>query len=97
MICMDKPGTELKVKFQGSAVGAYVLAGPAAGIVEASIDGNPAGSHNLYHRFSSGLHYPRTMIFASDLDEGRHVLTLKVSEDTKSKGHAVRVLHFVAN
>ncbi len=97
MICMDKPGTELKVKFNGSAIGAYVLAGPDAGIVEASIDGTPAGNHNLFHRCSSGLHYPRTILFASDLDEGKHILTLRVSEETQSKGHAMRVLNFVAN
>ncbi len=97
MICMDKPGAELKVEFKGSAIGAYVLAGPDAGIVEASIDDTPAGNYNLLHRCSSGLHYPRTILFASDLDEGKHVLTLKVSEETKSKGHAMRVLHFIAN
>ena len=97
LICMDKAGTELSVSFEGTAVGAYVLAGPDAGIVEASVDGEQAGSHDLYHRFSSGLHYPRTVMFATDLNAGKHVLTLKISEQTKSKGHAMRVLHFVAN
>ena len=97
LICMDKAGTELKVDFKGTAIGAYVLAGPDAGTVEAVIDGKPAGTHNLYHRYSSGLHYPRTVMFSTDLDDGKHVLNLKVSEQTKSKGHAMRVLHFVAN
>lgn len=58
-----------------------------------------AGSFNLLHRFSRGLHYPRTVVFAADLEEGEHEMTMRVSEKTRSAtgGHAVRVLHFVAN
>ncbi len=94
---MDKPGTELTFKFKGTAIGAYVLAGPDAGTVEATVDGKPTGSHNLFHKFSGGLHYPRTVMFATDLKDSKHVVTLKMSNDTKSKGHAMRVLHFVTN
>ena len=99
LVCLGAPGAELTLSFNGTAIGAYVLAGPDAGVVDVSVDGKPAGSVNLLHRFSRGLHYPRTVMFAADLEDGEHEMTMRVSEKTSSatKGHAVRVLHFVAN
>lgn len=97
--CADKPGAELTIPFTGTAVGAYVLAGPDAGIVEASIDGGPAEPCDLLHAFSRGLHYPRTVMFATDLKAGPHTLKLRLSEKKNgaSTGTAARVLLFVAN
>lgn len=97
LICADKPGAELTMKFDGMAVGAYVLAGPDAGIVETSVDGGEYKKCDLYHSFSRGLHYPRTVMFDADLPEGSHTLKLRISGETKSQGNAVRILHFVAN
>ncbi|NQT36172.1 MAG: SGNH/GDSL hydrolase family protein [Planctomycetes bacterium] len=93
----DQPGAELTLSFEGTAVGAYVLAGPDAGILEASIDGGPVKSVDLFHRFSRGLHYPRTVMLATDLEPGKHTLTLRTSDQTKSTGHAARIMQFVAN
>jgi lysophospholipase L1-like esterase len=97
--CADKGGAELTLPFTGTAVGAYVLAGPDAGIVEASIDGGPAQSCDLFHAFSRGLHYPRTVMLAADLKAGPHTLKLRLSEkkNDTSTGTAARVLQFVAN
>jgi hypothetical protein len=78
-------------------VGAYVVAGPDAGIVEASIDGGPSHQVDLFHSFSTGLHYPRTVMFGTDLAPGKHTLTLRISDETKSSGHAARIMQFVAN
>jgi lysophospholipase L1-like esterase len=97
MLCAVDPGAELSLDFEGTAVGAYVVAGPDAGMVEASIDGGPFTSHNLYHNFSKSLHYPRTVMFGDDLKLGKHTLVLRVSADTSSAGHAARIMHFVAN
>jgi len=99
LLCATRPGAEMTLGFAGTAIGAYVLAGPDAGIVEASIDGGPYRPFNLLHRFSTGLHYPRTVIFDADLEPGMHRLRLRVGEnrDEQSTGHAMRVLHFVAN
>ena len=99
LLCADQPGAEMTLAFEGTAVGAYVLAGPDAGIVEASIDGGKFRSVNLYHRFSRGLHYPRTVMFDAGLKQGRHTLRLRVSreKDARSLGHAMRALYFVAN
>lgn len=99
MFCADKAGAELTLKFTGTAVGAYVLAGPDAGTVEARVDGGRAKAVDLYHRFSSGLHYPRTVMFATDLADGEHTLTLRVAaaSNKASSGHAVRIIQFAAN
>ncbi len=91
------PGAELALDFDGTAVGAYILAGPDAGIAEAAIDGGPYSDVDLFHEFSAGLHYPRTVLLGSDLRPGPHVLTLRTSTKTNSGGHAMRILHFVAN
>ena len=95
----EAAGAELKFEFQGQAFGLYVLAGPDAGRVEYSVDGSEVKTAELYHRHSSGLHYPRTVMLATDLEQGQHQVTLKVSEDrhAKSKGNAVRILEFVTN
>jgi lysophospholipase L1-like esterase len=99
LLCGDRPGSELVLEFEGTAVGAYVLAGPDAGIVETSVDGAPYKQTNLFHRFSAGLHYPRTVIFDADLAAGPHVLRLRIADakHPDSSGHAMRVLNFVAN
>lgn len=93
------PGDSLTLSFEGTAIGAYVLAGPDAGTVEASVDGGKFNSINLYHKHSGGLHYPRTVMFDADLKPGKHELKLRISKarDARSKGAAVRILQFVAN
>jgi len=97
MLCAELSAAELSLRFTGTAVGAYVVAGPDAGIVEASIDGGPFRRINLFHRFSRGLHYPRTVMFATDLKSGKHMLTLRMSSKTINGGHAMRIIQFVAN
>ena len=74
-----------------------MVAGPDAGILEARVDDGPPAEVDLYHRFSAGLHYPRTVMFATELAPGRHRLTLRVSDKTHSQGHAARIIEFVAN
>jgi lysophospholipase L1-like esterase len=101
---LDKPlwhtaeeGATVKVQFEGTAVGAFLLAGPDAGIAEVSIDGEKPREVNLYHGFSKGLHYPRSVLFGEELSPGRHVMTLRMSGKTESAGHAMRALYFLAN
>jgi len=97
MLCADRPGAELTLRFTGTAVGAYVLAGPDAGVVEATVDGGPPKQVALYHRYSKGLHYPRTVMLATDLKPTEHTLRLRMAEKTSSGGHAMRILQFAAN
>jgi lysophospholipase L1-like esterase len=97
MLWADRPGAELTLSFTGTAIGAYVVAGPDAGMVEARVDDRPPQEVDLYHRFSAGLHYPRTVMLGTDLPPGEHTLRLRVIEKTRSAGHAARIMQFTAN
>jgi len=97
MLCATEAGAELTLDFEGTAVGAYVVAGPDAGMAEVGIDGGPASRVNFYHAYSKGLHYPRTVMLGTDLKPGHHTLTLRVAAETESAGHALRIMQFAAN
>ena len=97
MLCAEQSGATLTLKFTGTAVGAYVVAGPDAAILEACVDEGEIQRVSLSHRFSKGLHSPRTVMFATDLPAGEHVLTLRIANDSESDGHAARIIKFVAN
>lgn len=92
-------GESLTLKFKGRAVGAFILAGPDAGIVETRVDGGEWKRHNLYHRFSGGLNYPRSVMFHTDLKPADHRLELRISgeSDKRSKGNAATILFFEVN
>lgn len=93
-----KKGAELTLEFSGSAVGAYILSGPDAGTAEVSIDGGPKVKHELFHsKWSKNLHYPQTIMFANELDTGRHVLKLKMLKESSGDGNAARIMNFVVN
>lgn len=99
LLCASQPGAELRLSFRGSAIGLYVLAGPDAGQVEFTIDGGEPEVRDLYHRFSKGLHYPRTVVLRDDLPPGPHELVLRVGSrgDREEGGTAVRIVAFAAN
>jgi len=99
LLTATKAGHETTLKFEGRALGAYVLAGPDAGTLEVSIDGGQWKRVDLYHHYSRGLHYPRTVMFAADLKAGQHTARLRLSEKSnpKSKGTSARILQFTVN
>ena len=89
----------MTLKFSGTAVGIFVAAGPDAGIVDFRMDGGPWASRNLYTQWSGGLHLPWAQVLNAELAPGEHELVLKVAEqsDARSKGTAVRIMHFLVN
>jgi len=95
----DQPGASLSLEFTGRTVGAFVLAGPDAGVLEARIDGGPVTRHDLYHRYSRGLNYPRSVIFGTDLKPGKHVLKLQLAKEKNpgSRGTTASILFFEVN
>ncbi|QDU48368.1 SGNH/GDSL hydrolase family protein [Gimesia panareensis] len=97
MLCADKPGSELELDFEGTALGAFIVAGPDAGELEVSIDGGPFETHDLYHHYSKGLHYPRSVVFNSQLKPGKHHAKIRVSPKSSSKGHSARIMYFAGN
>ena len=92
-------GTAMTLDFTGRAIGAYVLAGPDAALLEASIDGGPFQKSDLYHRYSRGLNYPRTVLFFTDLSPGKHTLKLRIAArpGNQAGGTRAAILQFVVN
>lgn len=99
LLFCSQQGAGLRLKFSGTAVGLYVLAGPDAGKVEFRIDGERGGEVDLYHRFSEGLHYPRTVMLEDELSRGSHELELRIAprEAGEKGGTGVRILAFAVN
>jgi lysophospholipase L1-like esterase len=97
MIHSETPDEPLKATFTGTAVGAYILAGPDAGQLAYRIDGGPAQTIDLRHRFSANLHYPRTVLFHDELEHGDHVITVHLLPQHTSAPLAARILHLLAN
>lgn len=95
----DRVGDSLRIEFTGKAIGAFILAGPDAGFLSSSIDGESLSLHDLYHRYSRKLNYPRSVIFAAELSPGKHLLELSVAAQTnaQSSGNAVNILFFEVN
>lgn len=87
-------GKPFRLKFKGRAIGAFVVAGPDAGVIEYLIDGKRKGQVDLFHRYSKGLHYPRSVIFAHDLSEGSHEIEITIKAGKRS---ACRILEFCIN
>ena len=99
LLCCETVNKETKVHFNGSALGIYILSGPDAGIVEVSIDGGKWKAYNLHHRYSKGLHYPRTVMLASELSDDDHEARIRIKQNANkaTKGHAARILQFTVN
>jgi len=99
MIRATEVGASLSYRFEGRAIGAFVLAGPDAGMVETRIDGGEWKKTDLYGNYSRGLNYPRSVIFATELGKGEHLLELRIAEtnNERSKGHAATLLQFEVN
>ena len=99
LLCGGRASGGVSFEFEGRAVGAYVLAGPDAGVLEGSVDGGEYKPTNLYHHYSRGLHYPRTVMFATDLAAGKHAIRLRLAKPPGDgvKGTAARILQFAVN
>ena len=99
LLSCDESGKETTVRFNGMALGAYVLAGPDAGTLEYSLDNGPWKARDLYHRHSRGLHYPRTVMLVTDLEKKEHTVRLRISDKSNrsGKGTAARILQFTVN
>lgn len=95
----EEAGTMLYLPFSGNFLGAFVLAGPDAGILEVSVDNGKWQKVDLYHRFSSGLNYPRSVILADGLKNSWHQAVIRISDEKnpESKGNAATILFFEEN
>ena len=99
MLVSEKPGSECRFRFDGTAGGIFVVAGPDAGTVEFSFDGGSWRRRNLFTEWSPTLHIPWAHVLDGDLALGSHELRMRVSgeKDSRSAGTAVRIVNLLAN
>lgn len=99
MLETDRPGAKLTLDFEGTAVGIFCVSGPAAGILEYSIDGAPFKKLDTFTVWSGGLYIPWVYMFDTELPKGKHRLMLRMSKDhhPQSKGTACQIRQFVVN
>ncbi|MBO7166813.1 MAG: hypothetical protein J6V88_04725, partial [Kiritimatiellae bacterium] len=91
------PGATCEFEFTGNAFGVYVLAGPDAGVIEASVDGKEFKEYALTTPYSS-FHYPYTKVLEDGLEKGKHKVTLRVSKKAgPNGGTAVRIFRVCIN
>ncbi len=100
MIYSSQAHATLTVDFSGTAIGAYLLAGPDAGLIRCTVDGKQTKEIDTLHRFS-GFNYPMTVMFFSELADGEHTLELEILGNRPGRinpgGTALRVVGFTAN
>ena len=99
MLETDRPGAKLTLDFEGTAVGIFCVSGPAAGILEYSIDGATFKKLDTFTAWSGGLYIPWVYMFDTELPKGKHRLMLRMSKDhhPQSKGTACQIRQFVVN
>ncbi|MDG2388573.1 MAG: alpha/beta hydrolase fold domain-containing protein [Planctomycetaceae bacterium] len=99
MLHATEPGSSFELTFEGTTAIAYISAGPDAGVLEVSVDGGEPQKVNLYHRYSKGLHYPRSVELATELTPGKHTLKVTLSKEShaESKGTAARIMALGVN
>ena len=95
----EESGATMLYSFSGTGIGLFIAAGPDTGNIEYRIDQGDWRTQELFTEWSSGLHLPWAKMLASELKDGEHQLELRVSptSDSRSKGHAIRIIHFLVN
>ncbi len=95
----EEAGSMMYLTFSGTLLGAFILAGPDAGILEISVDEGEWKKVDLFHHHSKGLHYPRSVMLADGLKDQIHQATIRVSNDKNeaSQGTAATILFFETN
>lgn len=99
MLISNTPGAALQLPFKGRAVGMAIVSGGDAGMIEYAIDNSPYKKMDLYTQWSSFLHLPWYVLFATGLPNSKHVLKLRISnyKNSKNKGNACRIVHFLVS
>jgi len=94
-----EPGATLRLSFDGTAIGLYVLAGPDVGVLEFSVDGGAWHSVDQFTQWSSGLHIPWSYLLDAALPVGTHEVVVRTTDvkNEASNGYAARIVQFLAN
>lgn len=99
MLEASRPGDFLTLKFKGTAIGIFCVSGPAAGILEYSVDGSPFKTIDTFTAWSENLYIPWVYMLETELKDTYHMLTLRISEKKNghSKGTECQIRNFVVN
>lgn len=99
MLEATQPGSELSLTFEGRAIGIFCTPGPSAAILEYCIDDGDYQELDTFTEWSAHLYIPWVYLFASELEPGKHRLTLRISEkkNPASLGHECQIRNFVVN
>lgn len=99
MLESTRPGDKLTLDFEGRAVGIFCTPGPAAGIIEYSIDGAPFKRIDTFTPWSKDLYIPWVHMLETELEPAHHRLVLRMSKEKhpESKGTECQIRHFVVN
>ncbi len=94
-----KPSATLHLKFKGTAIGIFNVAGPDAGIIEYSVDGKPFRKRDLFTEWSKGLYIPWVTMLETELAGGEHEIVIRTAKEhhPDSKGNACQILYFAVN
>ncbi|MDO6518697.1 SGNH/GDSL hydrolase family protein [Zobellia uliginosa] len=90
---------KLSFNFTGNTVGIAVVAGPDAGIITYRIDKGKWVKLDLLTNWSRSLHLPWFFTLATDLENKKHTLQIKIAqkEDPKRAGNSCRIRYFYTN
>ena len=99
MLETDRPGAKLTLDFEGTAVGIFCVSGPAAGILEYSVDGAPFKELDTFTQWSHNLYIPWVYMLETELKDTDHKLVLRISKkkNTESQGTECQIRNFVVN
>ena len=99
MLEATRPGDRLTLLFKGRAIGIFCVCGPAAGILEYSVDNAPFKKLDTYTAWSSALYIPWVYMLETELKDTEHTLRLRISSDKnpRSLGTECQIRNFVVN
>lgn len=99
VLAAETSGAALDLEFEGTLIGISAIAGMDAGILEVVVDGGAPQKVDLFDGYCAQFHRPVCRVLAENLPQGKHRvrLTMSAENNPQSKGHAARILKFVAN
>ena len=95
-VVAEKPGAKLSYDFEGTAIGLFLAAGKDTAVIEYSIDGGAPLTTDTWTPWSGSLHLPWPLVLADSLPQGKHRLTLRVT-DRKPDRTALHIIRFLVN
>lgn len=94
MLEAREAGSKLSLRFRGTAVGIFCVAGPRAGVLEYSVDGGKYRSLDMLTQWSENLYLPWVYMLGSELKRGEHVLKIRLAKGARTE---CQIRNFVVN